>query len=185
MKQIFLFILTYSRVNKLSYTSDMINQKRNKIFGTILWVPKVSRSPGSYQQKEHIWLIIEYYILGTSKIQLPRWMWNFFLCFIHPGMTSKGNCIALILWEFFLELGLLPRRERGNTGNMKLSKSFRIRPGLEPGSPGYPLSALSLCLRASVVGLGSTMVVHLDCSQEVRVRFSVGSENFCPILYYR
>ena len=32
--------------------------------------------------------------------------------------------------KIFLELGL-PRRERGNTGNMKLGKSFRTRPGLE------------------------------------------------------
>ena len=43
----------------------------------------------------------------------------------------------------------------------------------------YPL--ISSEYLASVRGLSSTMVVHLDGSQEFRVRVSVGSENFCSI----
>jgi hypothetical protein len=41
--------------------------------------------------------------------------------------------------------------------------------------------AMSTKFGAFFAGLGSTVVVHLDDSQEVRVRVSIASENFCPI----
>jgi hypothetical protein len=56
----------------------------------------------------------------------------------HITVKSRSH-----FWGFGARINT-PRR--GNLGNLKLGKSFRTRPGLEPRSPSYP-SALPLCYR--------------------------------------
>jgi hypothetical protein len=59
---------------------------------------------------------------------------------------------------------------------LKLGKSFRTRPGLDPGPGSWPRSKCTTivlprptaeCPLISVVGIGSKMVAHLDDSQEL------------------
>ena len=61
--------------------------------------------------------------------------------FLGVILHEKHDC------SHFLELGLLPRRERGNTGNMKLAKIFGPDRDSDPDqAPGYRPSALPLTI---------------------------------------